>query len=371
MAETFYQGPKDVFLTKVRADFDAVEDQAKRAVTALEGNGLLASEETPMGLFTEVSNVSDDGNRAVWRYISVTGIQALGTRKAGGTYPEGTFIRGYETSAFDPDVQDAIQQTVPEERQDKEGNKYKMVLDRAQKQLTEIRRKNIADPFDVFNYAFTAPASYAPTGRFVAKGNQGLDGNNTALAERLVSTVHARADAGTTISNAVNSSGNSAPFNDTNYYAGLEQAQGFKDDVGKPMPMLAGRKAIVVPPNNSLVRTAKELNESEWKVGTANNEVNVLNSTFTDIISSPYLSASYNTPSIANTRQWYIVDLASREPSVGTGLVRVCFIPTNSRVDRDWAHDAIAYKVKQSYVYVWTDWRNVIGSRGDSVAYSS
>ena len=369
MAETFYQGSKDVSLTKVRADFDAVEDQAMRAVTALEQNGLLASETTPQGLFTDISNVTPEGDRAAWRTVSFTGLQALGQRKAGGSYPEGQFIRGYETAAFDPDLQDAIQQTVPEERQDKEANQYKTVLNRAQKQIIEIRRKNIADPFDVFNYAFTAPTSYAT--RFIAKGNQGLDGNLTALGERLISTTHARADGGATISNAVQSSGNSAVFNDTNYYAGLEQAQAFKDDVGKPMPMLAGAKSIVVPPANGLVRTAKELNDSDWKVGTANNEVNVLKSTFADIIESPYLLASYNTPTISNQKQWFVVDNSTREPETGTGLVRVTFIPTNSRVDRFEQLDSIVYKVKQSFVYVWTDWRNVIGSRGDSAAYSS
>ena len=369
MAEVFYQGSKDVFLTKIRADFDAVEDQAMRAVTALEQNGLLETETTPQGLFTDITNITDDGDRAIWRYISVTGLQNLGTRKAGGSYPEGQFLRGYETTVQDPDFQDSVQQTVPEERQDKEATKYKAVLNRAQKQIVEIRRKNIADPFDVFNYAFTAPGSYAT--RFSAKGNQGLDGNFTALGERLVSTVHARADGGTTISNAVQSSGNSAVFSDTNYYAGLEQAQAFKDDVGKPMPMLAGMKCIVIPPANGLIRAAKELNDSEWNVGTTNNEVNVMKSSFADIIESPYLLQSYNTPTISNQKQWYVVDTSTREPEVGTGLVRVTFIPTNSRVDRFEQIDSIVYKVKQSFCYVWVDWRNVIGSRGDNVAYSS
>lgn len=369
MAEVFYQGPKDVFLTKVRADFDTVEDQAKRAVSSLETNGLLATETMPMGLFTEVTNTTSEGDRAAWRFVSVTGLSNLGTRKAGGSYPEGQFLRGYETAVFDPDLQDAIQQTVPEERQDKEANQYKAVLDRAQKQIIEIRRKNIADPFDVFNYAFTAPSSYAT--RFAAKGNQGLDGNLTALGESLISKQHALANGGATVSNAILTSGNSAAFNDTNYYSALEQAQTFTDDVGKPMPMMAGSKTLVVPPANGLVRTAKELNESEWKVGTSNNEVNVLQNTFGDgIISSPYLLKSYNSPSIANTKAWFITDTSSREPEVGTGLVRVTFIPTNSRVDRFEQIDSIVYKVKQSFVYVWTDWRNVIGSKGDGLAYS-
>jgi hypothetical protein len=364
--ETFYQGANDVFLEGVRAEFDAVEEQSERSVEALRINGLLESETTPLGIFTDVNAE----NEAVWRYITTTGVQSLQTRSAGGTYPEGKFIRGYETDVFDPDLQDAIQIIVPEERQEKEAPEYKMALNRAQKELNEIHRKNIADPMDVFNYGFTAPSSYA-NGHFVAKGDQGLDGNLTALGERLISTVHARADAGTTLSNAVNVSGNSATFSDTNYYAGLELAQGVKDDVGKPMPMLSGTKCILVPPATGLVRTAKELNISEWKVGTTNNEENVNKGTFTDIISSPYLLASYNSPTITSTTQWFVVDTSTRERQVGTGLVRVTFVPTDSRVERLLPNDAIVYKVKQSYSYVWVDWRNVIGSNGLGTAYSS
>lgn len=367
--ETFYQGPKDVFLTKLRADFDSVEDQATRAVTALEQNGLLASEETPNGLFTDISEVTDEGDRVVWRHTSVTGVLALGQRRSGSEYPEGTFIRGYETAVYDPDLQDAIVQTVPEERQDKEATRYKSVLNRAQKQLIEMRRKNIADPFDVFNMAFSATTVFPV--HFNAKGNLGLDGNNTALAERLISTQHAEASGLATMSNASTTSGNMAAFSDTSFYAALELAAGFKDDVNKPMPMFAGSKKIIVPPANGLVRTAKELNESEWKVNTSNNEVNIMKNELDEIISSPYLLQSYNVSTIANTKQWFIVDASTRDPETGTGLVRITFIPTNSRVDRVPTLDSVAYKVKQSYSYVYSDWRNVIGSLGDGSAYSS
>jgi len=366
--EQFYQGSLDVFLTKVRADFDTVEDQAEKAISALEVNGLLKSENMPNALFTEVSNIDSDGDRAVWRNISVTGIKQLGTRKAGGNFPEATFIRGYETAVYDPDTQDASEIVVPEERQDKEGKMYKSVLNRATKLIIEGRRKNIGDPFDVFNHAFTAPTSYPV--HFNAKGNLGLDGNLTALGERLISIAHARADGGTTISNAVQNSGNAAPFNVTYYEAALEQGQTFKDDVGKPMPMFGGSITVVVPPANGLVATAKEIVDSEWAPGTANNEINAFKGTFNNIISSPYLSASYNTSSITDTRKWFLVDTSTQDPEVGTGLVRVCFVPTNSRVGRDQRTQAVMFQYKQSYNYVWTDFRNVLGSKGDNASYT-
>jgi hypothetical protein len=372
--EQFYQGSKDVFLAGVRAKFDAVEQQAVRAVSSLEQNGLLNSDTNTDGLFSEVSNVSDEGNRVIWRHVSVAGLQQMGSRVAGGSYPEGEFPRGWETIVADPNLQDATKFTIPEERLDAEGKKYKQYLDRAQLLVLDARRKNIGDPFDVFNQAFILPSAYA-SAKFNAKGNMGLDGNYTALGERLITITHkiAMTNAATSpaLSNCVVNSGNHAAFNDTYYYAAKEQFTGFVDDVGKPMPMGGGTLTLVVPNANSLVRTAQEINKSDWKVGTANNEVNVLQSTVGRIIASPYLTNSINY-STANTqnKKWFLVDTSAQMPEVGTGLVRVCFVPTNSRVEPIQGEDAVAYKLKQSYSYAFVDWRNMIGSLGDNTAAS-
>lgn len=368
--ETFYQGNNDVFLTKVRADFDAVENQAMKAISSLEQNGLLASTTKPNALFTDISDITDDGDRAVWRHISVAGSSPLGTRKAGTSFPQMVIKRGYETAVYDPDLQDAGEFAVPEERQDKEANKYQAVLNRAQQAIYKMRFKNIGDPFDVFNLAFTAPSDY-PSAKFVARGNKGLDDNFTPLGERLISTQHVRADGGPTQSNAVQSSGNAAALSVTTYGAALEQAQTYKDDVGDPSPKLGGMKTLVVPPANGLVRIGKEIMGSEWKPGTANNEINAFKNDFNEIISSPYLSQSLNAPTITDTYKWFLVDTASMDPEVGTGLVRVCFIPLNSRVERDQFKQAILYQVKQEYSYAWVSWLSVTGSKGNNQPYSA
>lgn len=375
MQETFYQGPKDVFLTKVRADFDAVEDQAVRAVSNLESNGLLNSETKTDGLFTEITEVTDEGNRAVWRHVAVAGLQQLGTRHAGGVYAEGSFPRGYETVVTDPDLQDASEFAVPEERSDAESSKYKMALNRAQKLVIEARRKNMGDPFEILNYAFVAPTSF-PSTKFVAKGNNGLNGANTALNEKLITTSHALASGlapSAGVSNGIANSTNWAAFNPTYYYAALEQATTFVDDVGKPMPMFGGMKATLVPNANGLVQTAKQIEGSEWTVGNSNNEINVLKSEVGRIISSPYFTNSINGSAVINAenKKWFLADLSSQDPQVGTGLVRVCFVPTESRVERREPTDALVYKLKQSYSYVFVDWRNVIGSLGDGTATSA
>lgn len=369
MIEPLYQGSKDVFLAKVRSDFDAIEDQALKASRALQDWSLVSTDANVNSLFTMVSNITSEGDRAVWRDIGVTGVQSLGTRKAGDLYPESTFIRGYETAVYDPDLQISGQFIVPEEREVKEGAKYKAMLNRASKLLMEVDRTNIADIFEIFNLAFTIPTSYPV--RFFAKGTNGLDGNYTALNEYLISTQHARADGGTTISNAVNVSGNSAAFSDTNYWAAREQGATILDDVGKRMPMFGGILDIIVPPANSLVRTALETDKSEWKTTVNNNDVNVQKGLFSSVKSTPYLLSSYYVSGVANTKAWFLVDSSVRDPQVGNGFVKISFVPLSTRVENDDNIDSIKYKVKETYVYGWTDWRNIIGSNGLGTAYSN
>lgn len=366
--ESFYQGALDVFLVGVRADFDNVENQAQKSVTSLESNGLLKTDKDTTGIFTQVSNMETQGNRAVWRNTGTTGISSTGTRIAGGVYPAGSFIRLWETVVIDPNLQDANQITVPEERLNAESAEYKDALNRAQKMNLDLRRKNIGDPFDIFNLAFVAPTSY-PSIKFIAKGNNGLDGNNTALGEALITTSHKIAltnASATGSSNAVTSSGLYSSLSPTSYNSALEQGATFIDDVGKPMSMFGGMITTVVPRANGLVQTAKQLNESEWQIGTANNEVNVFNGTMGRIISSPFLTNSINyTTANTQNKKWYLVDNAFLDPGVGTGLVRVCFVPTQSFVFRSPEMNSLVYQVKQSYSYTWTDWRNLLGSLGD------
>jgi len=373
--ETFYQGATDVFLAGVRADFDKVEDQALKASRALQQYSLLGTDSMGDSLFTMVSGITDDGDRAVWRHVGVSGAKELGTRRAGGSYPEVEFIRTYETAVFDPDNQNAGTFIIPEERSKKEGKQYATQLNRARKLLIEIDRTNVKDPFEPFNLAFTAPSSFPTTGagggRFFVRGNMGLDGNNTALAERLVSISHARADAGTTQSNAVQSSGNARAFSDEAYYAAREQGATFKDDVGKEMPMFGGNVTIIVPPANNLVRLAKEIDQSEWVTNSMENQINIHKGQFTRIITSPYLLAASYVSGVANTNQWFLSDDSSRDPETGTGMVCIPFVELSTDTVREGSIDSVMYKVKQEKSYGWVDWRNFLGSKGDSAAYSS
>lgn len=372
--EQFYQGALDVFLVGVRAAFDSVENQAMKSVTSLESNGLLKTDNNTNGIFTQVSNMETQGNRAVWRHTGTTGVAATGSRIAGSVFPAATYVRLWETVVIDPNLQDANQITVPEERLNAESAEYKDALDRAQKLNFDLRRKNMGDPFELFNYGFVAPSSY-PNTHFIGKGNNGLDGNNTALAEALVTVSHKVAftnASATGSSNGVVSSSLFAALTPTSYNAALEQGATFVDDVGKPMSMFGGMITTVVPRANGLVQIAKQINESEWQVGSTNNEVNVLNGTMSRIVSSPFLTNSLYGSSTINgqNKKWFLVDNTTTDPQVGTGLVRVAFVPTQSFVFRSPEMNAMVYQIKQSYSYTWTDWRNVLGSLGDGSAQS-
>lgn len=366
--ESLYQGAKDIFLSKVRADFDAIEDQALKSSRALQQYSLVGTESMSDTLFTRISDTTDDGSRAVWRHVGTTGVKGSGKRAAGGTFPQAEFIRTYETAVYDPDEQDANEFNVPDERTDKESAMYNGILNRASKLITEMDRRNVADPFDVFNLAFTAAASL-PT-RYFARGNMGLDGNNTALAEPLVSIQHARADGGTTWSNACQSSGNARAFSDDAYWAVREQGAAFTDDVGKTYPAFGGRVKLLVPPANGLVRTAKELDETELQPYTAENQINIHKGMMVSITSSPYLLAAQNLSGVANTYQWHMVDDSVRDEQTGTGFVCITFVPLQSNTYRTESRDSVAYNIKQEHVYGAIEPRAVISSKGDGNAYA-
>lgn len=366
--EPLYQGAKDVFLAKVRADFDALENQALTSFEAFKTYSLLGTDPMADSLFVNVSNMTEEGDRAVWRHIGTTGVTGQGKRHAGGAYPRADFIRNYETEVYDPDEQDANSFEVPDERNDKEGQKYAAVLGRAQKLLIKMNRTNLQDPFEVFNLAFSAPSAQ-PT-RFFVRGNSGLDGNKTALGERLVSIQHARADGGATQSNAVQSSGNARAFSDDAYFAAREQGATIKDDVGEDAPRFGGGVTIIIPPANGLVREAKEINQSDQLIGSPNNDINVHKGLFGRTISTPSLLASKYVSGVANTNQWFLVDENQRDGETGVGLVAISFVPLTTGVYNDESLDSVVYKIKQTKVYGFTDWRNILGSKGDGNAYS-
>lgn len=354
----------DVFLAKVRYDFDKVTEQSRGSLDKLTNYSIIGTSPDSGSLFMSVNETAG----AVWRHTGTTEVTSKGTRSAGGNYPETEFIRTWETAVHDPDEQDANTIHVPEEREMKEAASYKDALNRGAKVFNRMVRTNYEDPFEVFNLAFTAPATH-PT-RFFVRGNMGLDGNNTPLNERLVSTQHARADGGTTESNAVLSSGNARPFSADAVWAAREQGAAVKNDVGEDMPMFGGLLSIVIPNANGYVKEAMELNGSALEPGNAENQINVMNGVFGKAITAPTLLRSKYVSAVANPTQWFLVDTDGVDAEVGTGLTKITFVPLQSKVVRDEQTDSIVYKAKQEHVYGFCEYRAVLGSKGDGASYT-
>jgi hypothetical protein len=312
--------------------------------------------------------------RMVWRHTGTTGLEGpTGTRGSKDKYSDATYIRTWLTTKFDPDTQDANQLVEAEERLAKEASFYKQYINRSSKLYEKFARQNVLNLFETFNLAYTAPSAY-PSVLFFAKGTQGLqgiEGTTTPLNERLISTQHARADGGTTLSNAVNINGNAVPFSTDAYNAALEQGGATLDDVGEPMPIFGGNKDILIVNKNGNVAQVKALNESQWQPKTGNNDVNVYQGSFERIVTSPYLGTSYYNSTISNPNSWILIDRSNTDPEVGTGFVRVEFVPMSARVERAETIDSVAFKLKQEYCYGWSDWRNTIGSNGSGLPYSS
>jgi hypothetical protein len=186
----------------------------------------------------------------------------------------------------------------------------------------------------------------------------------------LVLSSHARADAGTAQSNAILTSGNWAAFDDDVYWAAREQGSTFKDDIGDPAPKFGGKVSIVIPNANGYLRSAKEIQESDWQVQLAENQINVHKGMFSNIITSPFLLASAYVSGVANTTQWFLVDTSDRDPETGTDLVCIDFIPLESNVYYDDEVRSTVYDIAQEKVYGFVNWRSVVGSVGDATAYA-
>jgi len=365
------QGSLDIFLAGVIADIDSVTDQSRQSLKALMDYSMLGADNKVGGIFTNVGSTTESGGRAVWRHTGTTGLQGpIAHRGSKDRYSDATYIRTYLTAVYDPDLQLAEQLVEAEERLMKEDALYKSYLNRAQKLYEKFARQNVVDLFEHFNLAFTAPTSY-PNALFFAKGTQGLDGNFTALNERLVSTQHALANGGTTQSNAINTNGNAAPFSVTAYNAALEQGGATVDDVNEPMPLFGGQKDIFIANANGQVATVKTLNESMWQPKTGNNDINVYQGSFERIVTGPYLGTSYYSPTITANTEWFVIDRSNLDPEIGTGFVRVEFLGMDSRVQKVDSIDSIAFKMKEEYAYGWAEWRNTLGSNGKGTAYSS
>lgn len=164
----------------------------------------------------------------------------------------------------------------------------------------------------------------------------------------LCSTLHSRADGGTAQSNA---SASGVVLSETNLETLRLQLEKHLNDKGEIVAFKADRLLIPV----DLRKTAQILTESSMRPGTANNDVNVYEGVF-KVIPWRYITTS---------TYWFLMDSSNHQ------LNWFWRVRPEFKSDFNFDADAALYKVRVRFSYGWSDWRGLVGSKGDASAYSS
>jgi len=165
----------------------------------------------------------------------------------------------------------------------------------------------------------------------------------------LCSTVHPRADGGSTQSNA---SSTGIILNEENLNTGLVAIESQLD--GKGMKIGVEAKTLVT--GRTLRKTASILLESDGRPETADNDINYYRNQGMKNIAWHY---------ITSTTSWFLMD----------NLVHLLtwFWRVKPEFKQDNAFDTGMglYKSRMRFSKGWSDWRGVWGSKGDATSYAS
>ncbi len=191
--------------------------------------------------------------------------------------------------------------------------------------------------FDVFNYAFTAQSSL-PSNIF-----------GYGDGKPMCSTLHPRKDGGAAQSNA---SATGLTLTDDNVETLRIQLLRAKDDRGKPISGGSGKLIMLVP--EELAKTAKVIAQTDRKVETANNNINVYDGIFTVVVSKLLTSPT----------AWFLID---------PKLAKLKIV--EHEMSKTHTHTDPHTLTQHFYIYdwfamAWCDWRGIVGSKGDGGAYS-
>lgn len=165
----------------------------------------------------------------------------------------------------------------------------------------------------------------------------------------LTSTLHPRADAGTSQSNA---SATGLTLTEGNYETLRLQMRNQLDDKGMKIDV-AGNKVLIPI---ALEKTARIIFESSLRSNTADNDINFYKGT---ISITPWIYMD------RNTTHWFLLDSSQHKV---TWFWRE---KANFKQDTAFETDAALFKVRERFSNGFSDWRGVVGSQGDGAAYSS
>lgn len=351
------------FLEDLEKRVAITEVQTQTALEALKNVKLInrtlgqdVSEETvPDSLFVKM-NYHDAVSTGI--LTTIAGVSNLGERRPGEPYPQVSLVTGFET-----DVNEGAQLSgeieIPEEYESKTRLELKKYFDALELLHQRLQVQVMQRLFDVFNYAFTSPSSY-PSYLFAR-------GNRDGLNEPLVSTQHARKDGGAVVPNTFTGASNMKPITDDNLWAAkVNVLAGMVSDIGDPVARGWGELVVVAHTQNPALRTVFELGKSEFKIDTANNNINIHYLQGWRVLHSPLLDK-------IPLSSWFVVDSTSfRMSDDGIGLIVVEFMPITSKIipPEQTKTDVYTYSVKYSFKCGWNKFYNVFGSKGDSSTYT-
>lgn len=162
-------------------------------------------------------------------------------------------------------------------------------------------------------------------------------------SEALIATSHARLDGGTAQSNRPTTD---VSLGVTALQNGIIQFHLWLDDRGRPFVSVP--KLLVIHPNDLM--TARELLGSQYKPGTANNEVNALKEDNLEFMVSHY---------VTDTNAWFLI-------GDNHDLNFIWDLRPTTSMDEDFDSDDIKRKLVQAYSTGFGEWRGTYGSSGVS-----
>lgn len=171
----------------------------------------------------------------------------------------------------------------------------------------------------------------------------------------LCSTVHTRADGGTSQSNA---SSTGIELTEENLETATLQLQEVLDDAGQIVDIGDGNLTLMVP--RKLRKIARVLSESESVPSVANNDINVYKGMYT-VVSNAWISSLAGGSDTA----WFLIDKSSAYLKF--------FMRENFNVEHNYDPDtrALITYANTRFSYGWSHWLGVFGSKGDLASYSS
>ena len=137
-------------------------------------------------------------------------------------------------------------------------------------------------------------------------------------------------------------------LSETSLESALIDIAGFTDDKGLPIALQA--KTLHIP--RQLVFVAERLMASPYRPGTADNDVNAIKSTGM-IPGGYYVNHRFNDP-----------DAFFLRTDCPNGMKMFQRTPVATSMEGDFETGNVRYKARERYVYGFSDWRGVYGTKG-------